>query len=89
MVACRIDFDVLATPDNIKKLVKKFGLRAAEATMALLLAEGLTIRQAAERLHYSEGAARMASKRAYDATRVHSQAQLVRVVFISLLEDQK
>lgn len=89
MVACRIDFDVMATPENIKILVKKLGLRAAEATMALLLAQGLTIRQAAERLHYSESAARTTFKRAFDAAHVHSQAQLVRVVFISLLEDQK
>ena len=61
-----------------------FGLTNAEARLATLLANGLSLAEAAETMHVSEGSARSYCKRIYAKTGLKRQAELVRLVLKSV-----
>ena len=61
-----------------------FGLTKAEARLATLLADGLSVAEAAETMHVSEGSARSYCKRIYAKTGLKRQAELVRLVLKSV-----
>lgn len=61
-----------------------FGLTPAEAGLATLLADGLSLVEAAERMYVSEGSARSYCKRVFAKTGVNRQAELVRLVLKSV-----
>lgn len=60
-----------------------FGLLASEAKLVELLANGLSLAQAAKQLDLSTGSARQYLKRAFQKTGVHRQSDLVRKVLSS------
>ncbi|MGH8446616.1 MAG: helix-turn-helix transcriptional regulator [Solimonas sp.] len=61
-----------------------FGLTRAEAALAICLARGLTLQQAARELHVSEHTARNYSKRVFAKTGTRRQVELVRVMLHSV-----
>lgn len=61
-----------------------FGLTPSEALLATLLASGLSLAEAANRLKLSEGSVRTCSKRIYAKTGVNRQASLVRLILKSV-----
>lgn len=65
-------------------VAKLFGLTISEATMAILLAEGVTISQAAKQLSLTENSARTVSKRIFAKTGARRQAELVRLILSSV-----
>jgi len=71
----------LASPVLLSKL---FGLAPSEAQLAILLSDGVTLREAAQQLGITEHTARTYSKRIFVKTNVRRQADLVRVILRSL-----
>ncbi len=69
-------------PEQI--VARLFGLTAAEVALALLLAEGCTLAQAAAKLELTENSARTCSKRIFAKTGVSRQAELVRLILSSV-----
>ena len=65
-------------------LTDLFGLTAAEALVASLLAQGMSIQQVAEHLELSEGTIRSHLKHIFAKVEVNRQADLVRVISSSL-----
>lgn len=65
-------------------LARLFGLTPQEARLALLLADGCSLAQAAGRIGVAETAARSYSKRIYAKTGIKGQSDLVRLVYRSL-----
>jgi DNA-binding CsgD family transcriptional regulator/PAS domain-containing protein len=61
-----------------------FGLSASEARLAALLADGVTLEEAARRMSVSLGSARTYSKRIFAKTGVGRQAELVRLILKSV-----
>jgi DNA-binding CsgD family transcriptional regulator len=61
-----------------------FGLTPSEALLATLLASGLSLVEAAQKLNLSEGSVRTCSKRIYAKTGVNRQASLVRLILKSV-----
>ena len=76
--------DLEATPlPKAASLEKIFGLTQAEARLALLLVDGVTLSEAAERLNVSVATLRTQLKAIFNKTHTHRQAELV--VLISRL----
>jgi DNA-binding CsgD family transcriptional regulator len=67
-------------PYSIPELQAAFGLTAAEARLAHALAEGASLRQAAERLQVSYFTARAHLRSIFAKTGVRRQAELVRLI---------
>ncbi|WP_157976367.1 helix-turn-helix transcriptional regulator [Parahaliea mediterranea] len=65
-------------------IAQLFNLTTAEATLATLLAEGLSVADAARAMHISENSARTYCKRIYAKTGVNRQADIVRLVLGSV-----
>jgi DNA-binding CsgD family transcriptional regulator len=65
-------------------IARLFGLTSAEARLAALLADGMSLAEAAAALAISEGSARTYSKRIFAKTGVSRQAELVRLVLKSV-----
>jgi len=65
-------------------LSQLFGLAPSEAILAILLSEGVTLREAAQQLGITENSARTYSKRVFLKTGVRRQADLVRVILRSI-----
>lgn len=70
--------------DRAAAFAAAYGLTGAEARMAIALAEGASIVEAAARLKLTEQTARHYSKRLYAATGARGQADLVRLVWNSV-----
>lgn len=64
-------------------LARLFGLTPQEARLALLLADGCTLAEAAGRMGVAESAARSYSKRIYAKMGIRSQSDIVRMVYRS------
>jgi DNA-binding CsgD family transcriptional regulator len=67
-------------PDGPELLQRRFGLTPAEARLALQIAKGWTLREAAERSQVSINTVRTHLQRVFDKTDMRRQAQLVRLV---------
>lgn len=77
-----IDLEAIPLPSSTC-LEQIFGLTRAEARLALLLVDGSTLTEAAEKLHVSVATLRTQLKAIFDKTHTHRQAELV--VLISRL----
>lgn len=65
-------------------VARLFGLTPTEARLAVLLADGLTIAEAARHMHVSEGSARSYCKRIFAKTGISRQAELIRLLLKSV-----
>jgi DNA-binding CsgD family transcriptional regulator/PAS domain-containing protein len=65
-------------------VAKLFGLTISEAALAILLADGKTLAEAAQLLNVTENTARTVSKRIFSKTGVRRQAELVRLILNSV-----
>jgi DNA-binding CsgD family transcriptional regulator len=83
------EFKLLATPENHRLIVEQLELSKAEAWLALLIADGMTLRAAGEWLGYTENTTRTFVKRALEKLYVHSQPQLVRSVILTIYEQER
>ncbi|MEH6549638.1 MAG: hypothetical protein V7744_06600 [Pseudomonadales bacterium] len=63
---------------------KLFGLTLSEANLAILLADGMTLAEAAKKLNVTENTTRTVSKRIFSKTGVRRQAELVRLILSSM-----
>ena len=63
-----------------------FGLTATEARLAIRLADGLSLREAAELMEVTESTVRTYSKRIFGKTGVSRQSELVRLVLKSVVQ---
>lgn len=70
---------------DVHRARRLFGLTAAEARIALLLVDGLSLQECAERLHRSIATARNLLKRVFRKTGVSSQSALVTLILRSTL----
>jgi DNA-binding CsgD family transcriptional regulator len=61
-----------------------FDLTRSEARLAMLLANGATLVEAAQQLNLTEGSVRVYSKRIFQKTGVNRQAELVRLILKSV-----
>lgn len=76
--------DPSAYKSTRESLVSKlFGLTISEASLAILLADGLTLAESAERLNINENSARTVSKKIFAKTGTKRQAELVRLILNS------
>jgi DNA-binding CsgD family transcriptional regulator len=66
-----------ASPALVAKL---FGLAPAEARLAILLGEGLTLREAAAKMGITENSVRSYSKNIFHKTGLNRQAEIVRLI---------
>lgn len=71
------------SPDRPARLARLFDLPPREAELAIALADGLTIAEAADRMGLTIETARNYSKRLYARLGVRGQAELVRLVYES------
>ena len=71
--------------DRCEQLVDLFGLLPSEARLAWAIAQGYSIKEAAEELDLTIETARHYSKKVYLKTGARGQADLVRIVFTSVL----
>ena len=71
--------------DRCEQLVDLFGLQPSEARLAWVIAQGRSISQAAEELGISRETARSYSKQIYSKTGASGQAELIRIIFTSVL----
>lgn len=67
-------------------LMMRFKLLRAEAELAIRLADGMDLVAAGASLGYTKGSTRTFSKRIYFKLGIHTQAQLVGVVYKAILE---
>ncbi len=65
---------------QVETLQRLYGLTPAEARLAQILATGLSLAEAAERLRITRETARSRLKRIYSKTDTHRQAELVRLL---------
>lgn len=71
--------------DRCEQLVDLFGLLPSEARLAWVIAQGRSIADAAQELGITIETARNYSKKVYSKTGASGQAELVRIVFTSVL----
>jgi DNA-binding CsgD family transcriptional regulator len=77
--------DVEGRRANTEQLVAKmFELTKAEAKLAVLLADGLSMCEAAREMGIAEGSARSYSKHIYDKTGIKRQSDLIRLIYKSV-----
>jgi DNA-binding CsgD family transcriptional regulator len=70
---------------SVEQLLRKmFKLTTSEAALAVLLADGLSLAEAAAKMGLTEGSARNYSKRIYEKAEVNRQPSLVRCVYKSV-----
>lgn len=62
---------------------KLFGLTISEASLAILLADGLTLAECAKQLNINENSARTVSKKIFAKTGTKRQAELIRLILNS------
>ena len=74
----------LATTTTVQRVSDLFKLSATEAALALQLAHGRTLTEAAVALNLSEHTARSYSKQIFSKTGTHRQAELVRLILTSV-----
>ncbi len=74
-----------ASQKNTKEsfVAKLFGLTISEASLAVLLADGMTLGEAGKKLNIAENTARTVSKRIFAKTGARRQTELVRLIFNS------
>lgn len=77
--------DQWSRSDRCEQLVDLFGLLPSEARLAWAIAQGLSIAKAAETLGLTLETARNYSKKIYAKTGASGQADLVRIIFTSVL----
>ncbi|WP_157976657.1 helix-turn-helix transcriptional regulator [Parahaliea mediterranea] len=70
---------------SIRLISDLFGLTQAESRLALLLADGKSLAEIAEELSISERTARNHSKNIYEKTGINRQANLVRLIYQSVV----
>jgi DNA-binding CsgD family transcriptional regulator len=71
--------------NSAEQLVAKlFKLTPSEATLAVMLADGLTMSEAATAMGITEGSARSYSKRIYEKTDIRRQSDLIRLIYRSV-----
>ena len=63
---------------------KLFGLTISEASLAIVLADGMTLAEGAKKLNITENTARTVSKRIFSKTGARRQAELVRLILSSV-----
>jgi DNA-binding CsgD family transcriptional regulator/PAS domain-containing protein len=73
------------TPLPAARLQQVFGLTAAEARLAVLLATGQELRRAAEQLGITYGTARVALSQIFQKTDTRRQAELVRILLMTFI----
>jgi DNA-binding CsgD family transcriptional regulator/PAS domain-containing protein len=73
-----------ASTTTVQRLIDLFKLSATEAALALQLARGRTLAEAAVALNLSEQTARTYSKQIFSKTGTHRQAELVRLILTSV-----
>ncbi len=66
--------------DELRRLLLKDGLNETQASVALLILEGLTTKQIAERLNYSPGTVNTARMAIYRTLGIHSRMELTAVL---------
>jgi len=71
-------------PPSLSRIGQLFGLTRQEATLALFLAYGNTIAEAAQQMGIAETAARNYSKKIYGKMGIASQADLIRLMLRSI-----
>lgn len=71
--------------DRCEQLVELFGLLPSEARLAWAIGQGRSIAEAAEEIGLSIETARNYSKKIYSKTGARGQAELVRIIFTSVL----
>ena len=71
--------------DRVEQLVDLFGLLPSEARLAWAMAQGRTIKEAAEELGLTQETARNYSKKIYAKIGAKGQADMVRILFTSVL----
>lgn len=77
--------DVEERRSSAEQLVgKMFALTKAEAKLAVLLADGLTMSEAAVEMGITEGSARSYSKHIYEKTGIKGQMDLIRLIYKSV-----
>ena len=76
----------ITTKSRIVALMMQYDLLRPEAELTILLADGLELMEAGRKMGYTDGSTRTFSKRIYSKVGVHTQAQLVSVVYKFLLE---
>lgn len=69
----------------VHEVARAFNLTRSEALLALLLADGFTLADAAEELGWTIQTARSCSKQVYARLNVHSQADVVRLIHQSAI----
>ena len=77
--------DLWSRADRCDQLVDLFGLLPSEAALAWAIAQGRSIAEAAQELGITVETARNYSKKIYSKTGAGGQAELVRIIFTSVL----
>lgn len=76
----------IASTARVVGLMLRFGLARRDAELALLLADGMDLVEAGRTIKLSEDTTRTCYKRIYQQLGIHTQAQLVGVVYKAILE---
>lgn len=82
-VLALLPMDLPRAPNSVARLASAFNLPLREAELAMALADGLSITEAADTMGLSLETARNYSKRLYAKLGVRGQAELVRLVYES------
>lgn len=77
--------DRLTQSDRVEQLIALFGLSPREAQFAWALTQGMSIAQAANKMRIATETARGYSKKIYSKIGARGQADLVRIILISIL----
>ena len=80
-----VNNDRWSNADRCDQLCELFGFSSGEAKVALSLARGMTIAEAAEKMGFTLETARTYSKGAYSKAGARNQAELVRTILTSVL----
>jgi DNA-binding CsgD family transcriptional regulator len=84
-VIAYVQGDFSVSPERCERLCRLFKLSTSEARLALALARGLSLVEAAQELALTIETTRTYSKKVYAKVGVRGQADLVRVIHRSLL----
>jgi DNA-binding CsgD family transcriptional regulator len=76
----------ISSEARVMGLVWRYGLHIPEARLALLLSDGLELMEAGRQLNYTSNTTRTYSKIIYSRLGIHTQAQLVSVIYKTILE---
>lgn len=88
LYVCDLDQHIVDRSDRQRKaellVAKLFKLTRSEAKLAVLLADGQTMSEAAMEMGIAEGSARNYSKRIYEKTDIKRQSDLIRLIYKSV-----